>query len=301
VGTFITRALLKTGKHTVTALTRSDSKSQLPEGVIAKHIDYNDPDSLAEALRGQDALIITLSGGAPQGTEVALVKAAGNAGVQWILPSDFAPDTENEALTKDIFVFQARVAVRKAIQDLGQSSYISVTTGFWYEYCLAMPVAFGFDFAKRTVTFFDEGDTKVSLSTWPQIGRAVAALLSLPVTSISAAEASLEDFRNKMVYINSFNVSQKDILTSALRVTGTKEGDWTITKEPVQERIAKGKKEMQDGNRSAFAKTFFTRLFASDGCGDFETNKGTSNGTLGLLKEDIDEPTKAAIERSKLS
>jgi hypothetical protein len=32
-----------------------------------------------------------------------------------------------------------------------------------------MPVAFGFDFANHTVTLFDEGNTKICVSTWPQV------------------------------------------------------------------------------------------------------------------------------------
>ena len=294
--------MLKTGKHTITALTRFDSDSKLPEGVIVKKIDYSKPDTLVEALRGQDALIITLSGGAPKGTEVALINAAGEAGVPCILPSDFAPDTANEALAKDVFVFQARVGIRKAIEDLGKSSYISVVTGFWYEYCLAMPAAFGFDFEKQNVTFFDEGETKVSLSTWPQIGRAVAALLSLPIKAEGPGEqgACLGNYRNNMVYINSFTVSQRDILESALRVTDSKEEDWTITKVPAQERYASGVAEIKESKRSGFAKMMFTRVFFPDGSGDFETNKGTLNEVLGLPKEGIDEATKVAVERSKL-
>lgn len=61
------------------------------------------------------------------------------------------------------------VATRKAITVLGKSSYISVSTWFWYEWSLAIPPAFGFDFVNRAVTFFDEGETKISISTWPQV------------------------------------------------------------------------------------------------------------------------------------
>lgn len=91
------------------------------------------------------------------------------------------------------------------------------------------------------------------------------------------------------------------MLESALRVTGTKENDWTITKEPAQERYSSGIKEMQEGKRIGFAKMMITRVFYPDGCGDFEHNKGTLNSLLDLPKEDIDEATKAAIERSKTS
>ena len=104
----MTEALLKTGKHTVTALTRPDSKSTLPEGVISRSIDYNNPETLVEALRGQDALVITLAGGVSHDAEDKLIRAAGEAGVKWILPNEWCPDTENEGLVKDVFVFAAK-------------------------------------------------------------------------------------------------------------------------------------------------------------------------------------------------
>lgn len=131
-----------------------------------------------------------------------------------------------------------------------------------------------------------------------QIGRAVSALLSLPVES-EPSEASLEQFKNQIVYINSFNISQKDMFASVLRVTGTNVDEWTITKEPAQERFATGVREVKEGNMAGFSK-FTARVFFPDGCGDFETNKGTSNQVLGLPTEDLDEATRRAIERQKI-
>jgi hypothetical protein len=98
----MTEALLKTGKHTITALTRADSQSKLPEGVIVKTIDYSKPETIVEALRGQDALVITLRGFTPREIDIALIKAAGEAGVPWILPNEWATDTANEELAKDL-------------------------------------------------------------------------------------------------------------------------------------------------------------------------------------------------------
>ena len=89
------------------------------------------------------------------------------------------------------------------------------------------------------------------------------------------------------------------MLESALRVTGTQKDDWTINKEPAQERYSSGIKEMKEGKRIGFAKMMYTRVFYPDGSGDFEHNKGTLNALLNLPKEDIDEATKIAIERSK--
>ena len=103
-----------------------------------------------------------------------------------------------------------------------------------------------------------------------QAGRAIAALPSLPIKPEgSNKEACLENFKNKVVYINSFTVSQKDMLESALRVTGTKEDDWTIAKEPAQERYSNGIKEIQEGKRIGFAKMSSTtraRLIACSTC-----------------------------------
>lgn len=103
----MTEALLKTGLHTVTALTRVGSQSKLPFGVISKPIDYSKPETIVKALKGQDAFIITVPGQAPEGTELALVKAAAEAGVKWII-NDWCPDTMNEDLVRDVPIFQAK-------------------------------------------------------------------------------------------------------------------------------------------------------------------------------------------------
>ncbi|KAJ5787056.1 hypothetical protein N7457_002046 [Penicillium paradoxum] len=299
-GSFMTEALLKTGKHIVTALTRVNSQSKLPDGVIPKSIDYNKLETIVEALQGQDALIITLSGAVPHEIDLALINAAGQAGVPWILPNEWAPDTANEDLVKDIVIFQPKRSIRKAITDLGKSSYIAVNTGFWYEWSLAIPSAFGIDFANRNVIFFDEGEAKISISTWPQVGRTVAGLLSLPIKAEGGNKACLETLKNQIVYADSFTVSQKDMLESAFRVTGTTENDWTITRESAKERYENGQKEMQEGDRIGFVKMLYTRIFFGDGAGNFKS-KGTLNGLLGLPTEDIDEATRTAVERSNNS
>ncbi|KAJ6094626.1 hypothetical protein N7467_002139 [Penicillium canescens] len=294
-GRFMTEALLRTGKHTVTALARAGSQSKLPEGVIEKTIDYSKPETIVEALKGQHALVITLGGRAPNEINLQLINAAGEAGVPWILPNEWGPDTANEDLVKDVVVFQPKGEIRKAITDLGKSSYIAVNTGFWYEWSLAIAPAFGVDFANRSATLFDEGNVKISTSTWPQVGRAVANLLSLPIT---AEGSCLEKLKDQAVYVDSFTVSQRDMLDSVYRVTGTTEADWNITKESAKERYEGGVEAMQKGDLVGFVKMLYTRVFYDDGSGDF-SGKGTLNSVLGMPEEDLDEATKRAIERSE--
>jgi hypothetical protein len=107
----------------------------------------------------------------------------------------------------------------------------------------------------------------------------------------------LENFKNKMVYMKSFLLSQKDMFAAILRVTGDKESDWTITYVPSKERYAEGIKKMQNGDRTGFAESMYTRMFYPDGVENYE-HKGLINGLLALLEEDLEEATKVAVERA---
>jgi hypothetical protein len=86
-------------------------------------------------------------------------------------------------------------------------------------------------------------------------------------------------------------------LDSVLRVTGTTESGWTVTKEPSAERYAAGLKELREGKPTGFPKLLFSRVLYPDGSGDFG-HKGTLNRLLGLPREDVDEATRVAVGRS---
>jgi hypothetical protein len=294
-------ALVKTGKHTVSALTRGESKTPLPDGVHVKKIDYNDQSSLVDALKGQDALVITLAPMAPKDTQEKLIRAAAEAKVQYILPNEWGFDTANVQLANEaLFSGSEKIKTNALINEVG-CSWIAVSTGFWYEWSLAFPAGYGINIPKRSVTFFDEGETKITTSTWPQVGRAVASLLSLKVAPEGPEDKSvtLEKFKNNYVYTGSFTISQKDMLDSLLRVTKTSMDDWTITKEPHKERYNAGIAAMKGGDRMGFAKAMYTRVFYPDDGGNTEKTKGLANDDLGLPKEDLDEATKAAVKRSE--
>ncbi|KAL2829615.1 hypothetical protein BJY01DRAFT_240611 [Aspergillus pseudoustus] len=242
---FMSEALLKTSKHTVTAIRRAMSETQLPEEVMTKKVDHGNLEMIVEALRGHEALVIILSGHAPKETEADLVRGTAEAGVEWILPNEWSADTGNEDLVNDLFFLQPKVPTRRLIDELGKSSFISVYTGCWYEWFLAM------------------GPTSIR--------RAVAARLGLPIKPEGPNDkACLRNFKNNVVYVKSFTVSQKGILESALRVTGTKIDDWTIAKERSQGRYSTGVKELREGKRTGYAKFGYARVFFSDGSGDIK-------------------------------
>ncbi|CAF0875944.1 unnamed protein product [Adineta steineri] len=108
VGKFIVEELLKIGKHKITALTREDSASKMPPGVEIKKVNYDDPLSLVEALKGQEVLIITMAVTAPKEQQTKLIEAAAAANVPWVLPNEFGGNPTEVEMQKDTFIGEAQ-------------------------------------------------------------------------------------------------------------------------------------------------------------------------------------------------
>ena len=293
VGQYITKELVATGKHTVTAITRKDSRTKLPDGVKVAKVDYDDKSSIVEALKGQDALIITLSVRAPKGTQAKFIEAAAEAGVAWIMPNEYSPDFGgNEQFGRDGLLGPGIVEAREHIEKLGVSSWVGLVCSFWYPHVLGHALhPYGFDIPNKKVTFFDDGDTKVTQSTLEQCGRAVAGLFSLP---IDGRDACLSQWKNKPCYISSFTMSQKDMLNAICAVTGDTESEWTIEYESSAERYKRAQESLQKGEQAGFTHCMATRVFFKDGFGDY-SNK-LEDKKVGIAQEDVNKVTKEAFE-----
>ena len=285
--------MLKTGKHTVTAVTRADSKTALPAGVEIARVNYEDDgQSLTSALKGQQFLVITLPARGPPDLQSKIVKAAADAGVPYVMPNAYGFDFQHEFFNEDPYT----VGSRKIFDQLKSLdlSHIVMTCGFWYEWSLALGESwFGFDITNRKVTFFDDGKTPITVSTWRQCGRALAKFLSLPE---SDASPSVSQWKNKTLFVASFTVSQRDMLDSLNRVLKTTDKDWQITHEPSDKRLQEGIAEMQKGMVTGFAKSMYSRVFMPKGVGNHEAVRGLDNEKIGLPKEDLDEATKKTVQ-----
>ena len=302
IGEHIARQLVQTGRHSVTALTRPGSKNILPQGVKAVTVDYNDPKTLVDALQGQQFLVITLAVTAPPDTHSKLVQAAAKAGVPYVMPNVFGTDNDNKTLVKETPLTEDPSPMLDEIKATGVSSAIPMVCGLWYEYSLIMgPIWYGFDFAQKKLTLYDDGNTKISTTTWEQCGRAVAALASLKELPEDEADKSptVSHWRNKSLVVSSFLISQRDMFDSWKRVTGDKDSDWTIEHESSKERYQQGIGAMQNAKdplseRMGAAQASFVRIFYPNGGGDYERTRGLDNHVLGLPKEDLDERTAVA-------
>ncbi|KAK4122071.1 NAD(P)-binding protein [Parathielavia appendiculata] len=302
IGGHIVEQLLKKGKHVVTAISRPGSTNTLPDGVEVVRIDYSGDDisALVEALRGQQALIVTMAVSAPKDTMSKLIRAAAEAGVPYILPNWFGHDAANDSLCQDSFLTQMRDNVRDEVQRLGVSSPLFLICNFWYEFSLGGgPDRFGFDFQNRSLVFFDKGSVAINTSTWPQCGRAVANILSLKELPDDEKDQSttISQFRNDggLIYISSFRLSQRDMFESVKRVTKTTDADWTITHESSEQRWKDGMAEVMSGNFKAFTKMLYSRMFFPNGDGDYQSRRGLHNDVLGLPEEDLDAATSIGV------
>lgn len=297
VGSFITHALIAQGKHKVTAITRPESKSEMPTGLHEiRKVDYNDNSALVEAMKGQEVLIITMSVMAGRDNSAKLINAASEAGVKWVIPNEYGTDNTNESIGNDTKLGPPLRANRELIESKGNLNWISIACSFWYEFSLSGTEArYGFDFKEKKLTLFDDGKTHILHSTWPQVGRGVAKLLALPIEDSNGL--CLNHFKNKSLYISSFRLNQREILESVLRVTKDKETDWTITHEDVKERFQRGCKMLQEGNMIGFGILLYSRVFFPDGAADYSSK--LHNKELGLPEENLDEYTKIAIEMAE--
>ncbi|KAJ5207415.1 hypothetical protein N7472_003863 [Penicillium cf. griseofulvum] len=304
VGRHLVDQLVKNGKHVVTAITRPSSTNKMPEGVEIARVDYasDDDTALVEVLRGQQVLLITMNVMAPPDTMIKLIGAAAKAGVAYIEPNWYGHDADNDALCNDSMVSPNRDRFIAEISRLGVSSYLFLVCNFWYEFSLGGgPDRFGFDFAKRTFTLFDDGDVPINTTTWPQCGRAIAKLLSLKELPQDENDKSptLSQFKNRSTHVSSFRLTQRDMFESVKRVTKTTDADWTISQVSVAESFKEGQEGMKVHNWKVFVKMLYSRMFFANGDGDYESRIGLDNEALGLPVEDLDEATAEGIRMAE--
>ncbi|KAK4903524.1 hypothetical protein LTR49_026850 [Elasticomyces elasticus] len=99
-----------------------------------KVINYFDLSTIVESVKGQNALAISLNGMIYKDTETKLLEAADKAGVKWVLAMrkrESRPFHRYKRMT-------STAATRKAIADLGKSSYLAVSIGSWYKWSVAI-------------------------------------------------------------------------------------------------------------------------------------------------------------------
>lgn len=121
--------------------------------MTVRKVDYDDNDSLVEALKGQEAVVIALAFTAPPEIQTRIIDAAAEAKVPFVIPNEYGSDNANVALREAVPMNAAKTKYRNRVEELGVSSWIAIVCNPWYDHV-----------SKRTCRIIDRRiDTKIHL------------------------------------------------------------------------------------------------------------------------------------------
>ncbi|KAI1468314.1 NAD(P)-binding protein [Daldinia caldariorum] len=183
----------------LTVLTRKGSNHTWPSNVTVKEVDYNSVDSLTEALRGQDAVVSTITTESLT-LQSNLIDAAVKTGVKRFIPSEFGSNTFNKNAAK-LPCYAPKVQIQEALQKAAAESdltWTAVLNGAFLDWVIR--AGFFADVKNRTIELPDGGNNLTSSTTLPTIGKAVVGVLKNP-----------EQTKNRPVYVQEAAISLKQI------------------------------------------------------------------------------------------
>ncbi|KAJ0328718.1 hypothetical protein COL922a_013119 [Colletotrichum nupharicola] len=279
VGTSAIKALLE-GGFQVTGLTRETSVASLPKGVTHLKSDFSEA-SLANIFRGQDqdAIVSTLSSISPAGalaSQNSLIDMAIAAGVKVFIPSEYRVDTSDSSAPEIIPFLTDKIDTLdylKKSQD--KISWAAIVSGAMFDWGLAIPGFGGWNVAARTVTIYDGGDIAFDASNLDQVGRAISKSLKNP-----------ELTKNQHVCVNSFTITQNQVLRALEKVTGEK---FDISHGSVEELWQTGAAQVRDGQPLGALGLIAGAVYGKGGLAQYSAKRGLWNEKLGLPEEDLEE------------
>ena len=177
--------------------------------------------------------------------------------------------------------YAAKTKVRAHVEGLASMqkdlSWSSILCGHFFDRNLRNGLLH-FNLKERTADIFDGGESRWSASTLARIGEATAKVLLVP-----------EVTRNRMLYIQSFCVSQRDILQSLERATSQ---SWQCTILNSGEYLKNQQDASARGDHAAIEDTVLLHGMANS---NWERHPGFANRLLGLEDEDLDTVVKNVL------
>lgn len=196
------QALVNAGFQ-VSVLTRSRKPGAYASNINVFEVDFNSVKSLTAALKGVDAVVSTV-GGAAVDNQTVLIDAAIAAGVKRFIPSEFGNVTTNPKLEK-FPIYSSTFKIRNYLQEkaaAGELSWTVLACGAFLDSVLNTPVLL--DFQNHTVTLLDEGDNRISSTSLPVVGKAIAAILQ-----------NLDATQNRVIHVSEAILTQNQLIEFA--------------------------------------------------------------------------------------
>lgn len=266
----------------VTVLSRPDSKSTFPSEVKVVKSDYSS-DSLKSAFAGQDA-IVSIVGTPGFAAQQTIIDAAIASGVKRFIPSEYGCDTSSPDVVKLVPFLGGKRQVVEYLQTKESSiSWTALITGPFFDWGLKTGFL-GFNLGEKKATLWDGGETTFAVSNLNTIGKALVALLS--------KGSAYDKSKNSYVHIASHVVTQKQVVASLEKATGSK---WAIAGEvDVDTRVKEVGEKLAKGDFSSATDLLLAATYGKkQKLGAFPKYW---NDELDLPKEDLDQITKETVE-----
>lgn len=260
------------------------------------------PASLEASFKGQDA-IISLVGNSGFAGQKALIDAAVAAGVKRFIPSEFGSNTESSAVLQRVPIFKAKrdiieYAQTKENSGLSWTGFItgpifdlvraflgmSHSIGYLLTYVKCLRTGFlNFNIAEKKAKIWDGGDVPFSTTNLSTIGDALVALLSNPKL--------VEESANKYVFVESFTITQNEVLKTLEKVSDAK---WTVEPVDAEARRTEALEKLGKGDFSGVGTLIQAVILSKEGLSDLRP-VGLWNDKLGLRKENLEEEVKKVL------
>ncbi|KAK1777244.1 hypothetical protein QBC45DRAFT_417315 [Copromyces sp. CBS 386.78] len=285
----------------ITILQRTSSKSIYPPHphltVRTVPSSWSLPD-LTSALRGQHAVIAAFPLRDLQSHLVLAEAAYLSSTVTRFIPADYGSVDARSPLARDLVpLFGKKVAVRELLEKLSDKSdnkkftWTSLVNGHFFDWGLTNGFLHFYPFDKKgpRAHILGDGNEKSSQATLGQVARAV-------VNVLTGDGEHLEKTRNRVLMLQSFLVSQNDVVDVLEKVTGRKwVREYVDTEEYIRER-----KKVADGGGEGAAEAIEDLVFALGVVeGDWTNKEEYSMELLGLEEEDLETVVRKALEESE--
>ncbi|KAL5585844.1 hypothetical protein FOVSG1_013536 [Fusarium oxysporum f. sp. vasinfectum] len=234
LGTAVLKELVQSG-FGVRVLSRKAGQiptaysSQVKEIVV----DYEDAESLRNALVGVDAVVSTLGAPAVGNPQRALVDAAVASGVQRFIPSNFGCDQEN-SLTRKLPVFAEKVKTEDYLIEKAQTSSLSYTF-IYNNLFLDWGLVNGSlaNLKEKSVVLYNGGDLSISVARLSTVGKGIVGVLKNSTVT-----------KNRNIKIEDGKISFKDLAST---LQDAIPGSWIIQEAETDKLHAKSDEALENG------------------------------------------------------
>jgi hypothetical protein len=283
LGSVILQALVASNSFHVSVLRRanSSSSSSFPKGVksIPVDPDFTIP-NLTSALRGQDAVIASFPLPNSLHHHLRLAYASASAGVRRFIPADFGScDAASPEALRRLQLYRDKIKVREKCVELTREfpdsfTWTGIVCGHFFDTGLEDGMLH-VDLEAKSVKILDGGNVKVSASTLGRVAEAVVRILQRE-----------EATANRTLFLQSFNPTQREVLTALEKATGG--ASWKVDERDSRVFLDDLQKELVDGNGDyEVIKAIVFALGTIDA--DWTQKEGFAMDLLGLEDENLDE------------